>query len=148
MPWLGSIILLPRNDIDRHDPATVAVQDIVDKVSYDQVRPPSAPIDDAAQENVGLRIPFDIEGSVSVPSRALEFRPAAGPSRLLLLGDSEIVVLKSLVVDYRIAEARSPGTDHLNKRLHRGSAAFLLTSPITCGPGRHGPALPHCTGDA
>ena len=88
-----------RNDIDGLNAPMMALEEVTDKVTQDEVRAASTAVHQAAQKNVRIGVPFDVQCAPSIRCCAMDFCPTSVTTGFEFPMDSQIKIGDMTVLD-------------------------------------------------
>src|SRR5688572_20045138 len=110
--------VLPPHDVNGEDAALVAGQEVIDEISYDGIGFVSELGYNAADQDAGAAVPFEIDHAVRFAS-AVNLRPAVRTPRALMFGRNELEFLFELRIAHDLVAQRSAsGGDDMDDGLH------------------------------
>jgi hypothetical protein len=108
----------PPHDVDGEDATLVTGKQVIDEIADDGIGFVPQFRDDAADQDAGAAVPFEIDHAVRF-SRAVNFRPAVRTPRALMFGRDELEFLLQLRIAHDLVSQRpASGRDNHDHRLH------------------------------
>ena len=108
----------PPHDVDGEDAALMAREKVIDEVADDGIGFVSGLGHDAADQDAGAAVPFEVDHAVGF-TRAVDFRPAMRTTGTLMLAwDKPEFFLELRIAHDLVAQRSASGRDDLNHRLH------------------------------